>query len=442
MVRLTQSMPIGFAVSDDGVLQRAYRSYSEASGAVQTLAAQKVELLRQYDVPGMNRAAAICYWGRSGTLLLASYLDNHPDIVMLPVLTSAPIYPFIEEYESLSIWEKLIAYPEYSGLMRINEGEFAVTAAPVAAAEYYAAVQALFALYGNEPAAWLNTRQRFFQFVHVAYAVGMGRQSDNPRPLMVYSQHYVNQDHAERFIEDFPNGQFIHTVRDPISGVDTWFDRQTQMELNDRGRRSDLSSRFLDPAVATMSVLLTWDCAHHGMGTRSRAIRFEDMHLAPKATMDRLANWLGIPYHPCLIESTWNGTPYVVDIRGVRCCGATPANAMRRSKNLPLKDRLLVFALFHENFVTWNYPSPSAMRKRWIRLSTIALFWLLPMKMELSTAKLIMQGQALPSLRRGRVAFALRAPFFLLKRRLRMMSLITAQAHSRLSGYERLLKPL
>jgi hypothetical protein len=442
MVRLTQSMPISFATSSDGVLQRAYRSYSDASDAAQALAARKVELLRQYDVPGMNRAAAICYWGRSGTLLLASYLDNHPDIVMLPVLTSAPIYPFVHEYENLSIWEKLIAYPEYSGLMRINEGEFAVAAAPVAAADYYAAVQALFALYGSEPAAWLNTRQRFFQFVHVAYAVGIGRQSDNPRPLMVYSQHYVNQDHAERFIEDFPNGQFIHTVRDPISGVDTWFDRQTQLELNDRGRRADLSARFLDPAVATMSVLLTWDCAHHGMGTRSRAIRFEDMHLAPKAIMDRLANWLGIPYHPCLIESTWNGTPYVVDIRGVRCCGATPANAKRRSKNLPLKDRLLVFALFHENFVKWNYPSPSAMRRRWIRLSTIALFWLLPMKMELSTARLIMQGQALPSLRKGRVAFALRAPFFLLKRRLRMMSLITAQARSRLSGYERLLKPL
>jgi hypothetical protein len=101
-----------------------------------------------------------------------------------------------------------------------------------------------------------------------------------------------------------------------------------------------------------------------------------------------------------------------------------------------------VFALFHENFVRWNYPSPSAMRRRWIRLSTIALFCLLPMKMELSTARLIMQGQAIPSLRKGRVGFALRAPLFLLKRRLRMMSLIAAQAHTRRSGYQGLLKPL
>jgi len=442
VVRLTQSMPIGFAASSDGVLQRAFQSYSDASGAAQALAARKVELVRQYDVPGMNRAAAICYWGRSGTLLLASYLDSHPDIVMLPVLTSAPIYPFVQEYGSLSIWEKLIAYPEYAGLMRINEGEFAVAAAPVAAADYYAAVHALFALYGSEPPAWLNTRQRFFQFVHVAYAAGIGRQTENPRPLMVYAQHYVNQEHADLFVEDFPEGQFIHTVRDPISGVDTWFDRQTQLELNDRGGRADLSVRFLDPAVATMSVLLTWDCAHRGMGNRSRAIRFEDMHLAPQATMGRLAQWLGIPYHPCLLESTWNGTPYVVDIRGVLVCGANPANAKRRSKNLPLKDRLLVFALFHENFVRWNYPSPNAMRLRWVRLSTIALFWLLPMRIELSTARLIMQGQALPSLRKGQVALTLRAPFFVLKRRLRMMSLITGQAHTRLSGYEGLLKPL
>jgi len=439
---LTRSMPIGFGASEDVILKHAYRSYSESSGRISSLVPEKAELLRRYDAPGMDRAAAICYWARSGTILLGSFLDSHPDILILPVLTSAPLYRFFDDYGNLSLWERLVAYPEYSGLMRINEGEFAVSAPVVVAEDYFAAVQALFALYVDEPAEWLNTSRRFFQFLHVAYVVGLGRQCDSPRPLMIYAQHYVNQEHAERFIRDFPSGQFIHTIRDPISGVDTWFDRQTYLEMNDRDRLDEMWTRYLDPAVATMNTLLTWDCPHRGMEERSRAIRFEDMHLAPKATMRGLANWLGVSYQPCLIESTWNGTPYVVDVRGVPCCGASPANAKRRSKNLPIADRLLIFALFHENFIAWNYPSPSLMRRRWIRLCTIILFWVMPMSIELSTARLIMKRQALPSLRKGRVRFAFVAPFFLLKRRLRMIYLLTVQSHARIWGRKRLLQPL
>jgi hypothetical protein len=435
-------MPIGFGASEDVILKHAYRSYSESSGRISSLVPEKAELLRRYDAPGMDRAAAICYWARSGTILLGSFLDSHPDILILPVLTSAPLYRFFDDYGNLSLWERLVAYPEYSGLMRINEGEFAVSAPVVVAEDYFAAVQALVELYGDAPAKWLSTSRRFFQFLHVAYVVGLGRQCDSPRPLMIYAQHYVNQEHAERFIRDFPSGQFIHTIRDPISGVDTWFDRQTYLEMNDRDRLDEMWTRYLDPAVATMNTLLTWDCPHRGMEERSRAIRFEDMHLAPKATMRGLANWLGVSYQPCLIESTWNGTPYVVDVRGVPCCGASPANAKRRSKNLPIADRLLIFALFHENFIAWNYPSPSLMRRRWIRLCTIILFWVMPMSIELSTARLIMKRQALPSLRKGRVRFAFVAPFFLLKRRLRMIYLLTVQSHARIWGRKRLLQPL
>ena len=442
MQNLSRGMPIGFGASEDAVLKHAYRSYSESSGTVSSLLPEKTDLLRRYDAPGMDRAAAICYWARSGTILLGSFLDSHPDIVMLPVLTSAPLYRFFDEYGNLSLWEKLVAFPEYSGFMRTNEGEFAVSAPIVAAADYFAAVEALFALYGDAPATWLNTSRRFFQFVHVAYVVGIGRQCDNPRPLMIYAQHYVNQEHAERFIRDFPSGQFIHTIRDPISGVDTWFDRQTYLEMNDRGRLDEMWTRYLDPAVATMSTLLTWDCPHPGMEARSRAIRFEDMHLAPKATMRGLANWLGVSYHPCLIESTWNGAPWVVDVHGVICCGANPANAKRRSKNLRILDRLLIFALFHENFIAWNYPSPGAMRRRWIRICTVVLFWVIPMGIELSTARLILKRQALPGLRKGRVRFAFVAPFFLLKRRLRMIYLLTVQSHARTRGHKRLLQPL
>jgi hypothetical protein len=259
---------------------------------------------------------------------------------------------------------------------------------------------------------------------------------------MICAQHFVEEDWAKRFIEDFPNGQFIHTIRDPIAAVDSWFSRQVEMEMSDHGNRPEMAPRYLDPAVATFHNLLLWDSAHAGMPGRSRAVRFEDMHIEPDVMMRRLARWLGIDFHPCLLESTWNGTPYVVTIRGVPCCGANPSNAKRRSNNLHLADRLLTFALLHDNFVQWNYPIPRMMHRRWVRLCIIALLCVAPMKIEWVTARLVIGRQALVGLRKGRLGFALRAPLFLVKRRLRMMWLIAAEARVRLGGNRPLLQPL
>ena len=440
-------MPIGFGASADPLLQSAYRSYSGEHQSSRAIDSDKIALAREYDVPGMNRVVTICHWGRSGSLLLSSYLDNHSHIVMLPYSASESIYGFFAEYETLSVWEKLIAYPTYSALKKKTEGDFFLRNNPsgdfaIEPADYYEAVHALFEVHGNESSVRLDTRPRFFQLVHAAYGVAIGRRPGNPQPLMVHAQHYMDENLAARLVEDFPAAQFIHTIRDPITGIDSWFGRKLEMELYGCDNRLDLMPRHLDIAVATMIDLLAWDKPHRGMESRTRAIRFEDMHVAPEATMRRLAGWLGLPYQPCLVDSTWNGIPYVVHVRGVPSCGANPANAKRRSKNLNVVDRALVFALMHANFTEWNYPSPRVMRKRWVRLGVIVLLWLVPTKMEFVTARLVLIKQALPGLRNGRIRFAFGAPIFLLSRRMRMMWLIVQETRRRLSGNNSVIKPV
>jgi hypothetical protein len=435
-------LPIRFGGSADAILQGAYRSYGREERAIEALGSEKLDLLRRYDVPGMESAVALCFWGRSGTYLLASFLDGHDDIVLLPMIAGESIYPFFHEYESLSVWEKLVAYPAYSEVKLGHEAAFFTGDFAISPAGYYAAIHALFKVYGDKPAQWLAARPRFFQFLHAAYAVAIGQRPGNSRPLMLYAQHWTDEGLAARFVEDFPSARFIQTIRDPISAFDSWFDRELDMNTYAVRQRLAAASRYVSPAVETARHLLTWDRAHRGMEARTRAIRFEDMHLALEATMRGLADWLGIAYRPSMLASTWNRVPYVVEIRGVPCCGPNPENARRRSKNLGFADRLMVFALLHQNFVAWRYPSPKAMRRRWIRLCVIASIWLVPMKMELTTARWVLRLQALPSLRGGRLGFAGRAPMFLFNRRLRMMWLIATQARARLAGNRAVLTVL
>jgi Sulfotransferase family len=434
------SRDIEFVPSSDELLRCARLAYGEHHEQSCSLVASKRDLLQSYDVDGMTRAVAVCHWGRSGSLLLASFLDGHPDVVMLPDCTSENIYPFFLEYASLPLWEKLIVYPTYSArrtgthgdlfLKNNPEGDFAVEPA-----DYYAAVLAVAEVFGARSPEWLGTRARFFQLLHVAYTVAVRRHLQSPRPLMVYAQHWFDQRLADYFVQDFPQAKFIHTIRDPVSALDSWFEWSVGVELY-RKNSSELPLGYVDAALNSSIDLLArgWDSSHRGMEARTRAIRFEDMHVATEVTFRRLAEWLGLSFEPCLLQSTWNGRPWVVTVRGRSWCGANPANARRKSGNLSLIDRWMLFALKHEHFVSWGYPLPRAFRRHWVRSWAIALLWLIPTKTELKNVRVVLAWQALPRLRRGWVGFALRAPFFLLKSRLRMMRFIARQSRWRHSA--------
>ena len=291
-------IPIGFDSSPDEILQLAARQYREHQDAARSLVPAKLALLRDYDAAGMDRAATICHWGRSGSVLLASYFDGHDDIITLPNQTSEYAYPFCGEYRSLSLWEKLIAYPAYSQIRKGNAGDLFLKNNPdgdfaVEPVHYFASVQALFAIYGDNPVVDLQARRRFFQFLHVAYAGALGRPAVNPRPLMISAQHWVNDELAQALVEDFPDARFLHTIRDPISALDSWLERHFIWQFRDN---PDLTSGYRYPAFDALRELLSWDAGHRGLEKRTRAIRFEDMHLAPERTMRRLAEWLGVPY--------------------------------------------------------------------------------------------------------------------------------------------------
>ena len=117
---------------------------------------------------------------RSVSVLLASYYDGHDDIITLPNQTSEYAYPFCREYQSLSLWEKLVAYPAYSQMRKGNAGDLFLKDNPdgdfaVEPVHYFASVQALFAIYGGNPAVGPARAAQVFQFLHVAYAGALDR---------------------------------------------------------------------------------------------------------------------------------------------------------------------------------------------------------------------------------------------------------------------------
>jgi hypothetical protein len=331
------------------------------------LIAKKIEILRNYDALNMDSALAIFSWGRSGSFLVASYLDGHDQIVMLPGYAGLGLYKFFENNRTLSWRDKLTMYPFTYNLF---EGDFAIE--PTA---YHAALAAVFDTYGGHEDQVLGTRKAFVQLVHVTYSVALGRLTATPRPLIVYGLHSLEDGTASLFADDFPRAQFLQPIRDPI----TVYDRTFEYFYTQKGDEN--SSWWV------IRALNNGDHPFPKIEQRSRAVRFEDLHTNTEATMRRLAGWLRIPFQATLLVSTFNGTPWVVERAGNAWTGARPDQAARSSRYISFTDRALLFAMFFENFVAWNYPHPKLMRFSIVRIITCLLFVPIPWKAEIISAR-------------------------------------------------------
>ncbi len=409
----------------DEILPSAYALFRlEQSQDLRDVIAQKIDDLRHYDIPAMNRVVAICCWGRSGSLLLASYLDGHEDVVMLPAMCGYHLYDFFERYPSLPLHDKLIAYPASQLHYPFFEGDFAISPA-----QYYAAVEAIAESYDNWKPAFLASRRAFFLFLHIAYNLALGRRPASSHPLIVFAQHDWDDVSARHLVEDFPQAKFIHTVRDPITVCDrlfdSWFGVAERFPSNGAVRRSDEIHLVPKNPSSTLSrwwvvvfqklvdllphqgfgvlALIHRDRPHVGMESQTRAIRFEDLHCDVDETMRDLLDWLGLSYQKTWLDSTFNGIPFVVRHDGKAWSGQRPEQAQRHSRNVSRKDRALLFAVFYENFAAWNYPCPRIYGNLIVRCLVFVSLLLVPMKMEIISARAIFKRRILPSLRHGNI---------------------------------------
>jgi hypothetical protein len=366
---------------------------AEPSKDLRGVIAEKIEHLRDYDVLGMERVVAILSWGRSGSLLLSSYLDGHDDVMKLPDTYSQGLYHFFELYQPLSWRDKLIAYPAFefeSVGPRFFDGDFAISPA-----QYYAAVQAILEFYCEWPLEFLESRRAFFLFVHIAYNLALGRRPASSRPLIVHAQHEWDDAAASHLVEDFPRAKFVHTIRDPLSSCNGMFHFFIA-----RLSRQFPRTYILAPYSA-LCCLANKDQPHSGMKSRTRTIRFEDLHSDLAETMLDLSDWLGLPDQSTLLNSTFNGIPWVVKRDGKTWSGRCLDQIQRHTEHLSRKDRALMFAVFYENFVDWNYPCPKIFGHPIVRCIVFVSLFLVPMRTEIIAARAVLKQRILPALRHG-----------------------------------------
>ena len=272
-------------------------------------------------VPG--KMIALLHFGRSGTGLFHSLIDNHREISTLPSI-------YFSEYFDADNWKKLTAngwdqIPEsfvrqyevlfdasssvpiinanltipYIGINKgmANVGE---NRDEVLTVDRDVFCSELRRLMGSYPKLDPST---FFTLVHVAYEAALNNPSD--KHTIFYHIHNPSDYTKLNFLRYRPDARFIMMVREPIQSCESWL-----RECVDTGDFKKLSSRIIQ-MLFDIDQIAFRKCDSVG-------VRLEDLKLHPHETISSLCDWMGIKEEPGLYEMTaqgqkWWGDPSSVD---------------------------------------------------------------------------------------------------------------------------------
>ena len=334
------------------------------------LTAPLAELLEDPDA--VQDPVAILHWGKSGSYLLCSLLDGHPQALQNP-FDSMFSYFYREGQLFADRPDGTVAADEATRWAAANYDSIAGNRQP--AVEARAAF--LFFL-GRILSRCPNglSRRYLFKAVHVAYAAARHKPLSTRRPFLIWNLHVLQT--PDVLLKLYPDIRFVTTVRFPEKALDselfTFCFQTRNLDAPEIVRRSLGGIFDRDTPILTDHV----------------GLRFEDMHCRPEATMRALAGWIGIDWAPSLIASTIDGEDYYfsgqhvhtrpsADPRGVT--GFSPERALDRSFSImsPV-DRLLFRLVLARQYQAWGYGSEASVCPESLRGFIISLLAWRPLR--------------------------------------------------------------
>ncbi|HJP21616.1 MAG: sulfotransferase [Alphaproteobacteria bacterium] len=340
----------------------------------------------------LERVVAIFYYGRSGSVFLQSLFDSHPDVLTVPAEHLHDFYPFWSNVASLPAAAQVTAFCDrYDALFEPGPAHWGVEREAFSAA-LEAHLRDQVPDLDHDPAP----RKFFFQAVFAAYAEARGREFASQRPWIVFQAHNPLIFAVDGLLEDFGfELRFLHSLRDPLATMASWF----RLAWEKNGPAPDLPGTALIRSIyhakpifsgainlkstsapklspQDLERLAEWDASN------SRASRLEDLHEAPRQTIEKICAWLDLPWHDTLLESTFDGRPWAqVSTDGSVLAGFRGIVAAAPDDLYHPLDRFRIKLLLADKYRAWKYPLPGWADNRLLK-GLVFLLWPLPFRME------------------------------------------------------------
>ena len=272
-----------------------------------------------------DKMIALLHFGRSGTGLFHSLIDNHREISTLPSIYFSEYFDadnwkkltangwdqipesFVRQYEVLFDASSSVPVPTINSEiwnLGVDEGMANVgeNRDEVLTVDRDVFCSELRRLMGSYPKLDPST---FFTLVHVAYEAALNNPSD--KHTIFYHIHNPSDYTKLNFLRYRPDARFIMMVREPIQSCESW--------LGNIFKKKEYGFSLVP--IRVLILLFAIDQIAFRK-CDSVGVRLEDLKLHPHETISSLCDWMGIKEEPGLYEMTaqgqkWWGDPSSVD---------------------------------------------------------------------------------------------------------------------------------
>jgi tetratricopeptide (TPR) repeat protein len=318
-----------------------------------------------------DKLVALLHFGRSGTGLFHSLIDNHPEISTLPSV-------YLRGYFNAGVWDRLIS-AGWREIPRRFTHEFAVlfdakSEKPVPDSTSKSipclGINEGMANVGEERNEALSIDKEQFcvealelmknvdrmdpcSFLMIAHAAcEKVLKSGKQKELVFYHIHNPNDFAKLNFVRYVPQSRLIVMIREPVESCESWV--RTPLAENDY---SSVVFRFIAMLFGIDQVIYR--------GQETVGVRLEDLKKHPKNTLRSIANWLGVEVSSSLYEMTAQGkkwwgdpsSPLYHDTKAMEPFGDTTDT----TATIPVfteRDRLVLRTLFYPFSVRFGCEKP------------------------------------------------------------------------------------
>lgn len=284
----------------------------------------------------IDKVIAVQNYALSGTSLMHSLLDGHPQIMSTLMLQDYGGYYYL--------WEEIKNNPTPENAFHIfrnrfygffnadygdptfkEMGEMQNERLEVSEQEFYRHFQEYFKSHDY------ISRKQFIVGIFVAYNLCHNR-SFSDDAFICFPIHSQPKIYAQYLTEDFKEVFFLHMIREPVQNAGAMTKYIVMMDY-----KTAIFKGLLDSSA---SIILSKLATHHtsdielyqtspyfadrsdeGSFIQSRYIRLEDLHLQPKETLQKICNWLKIEWNDCLMDSTFMGKKWYNRVGFLRVSG-------------------------------------------------------------------------------------------------------------------------
>jgi tetratricopeptide (TPR) repeat protein len=255
---------------------------------------------------------SLLHFGRSGTGLLHSLIDNHPEVSSLPSI-------YFSEYYHAEVWRSITqdgwgkiperfcllfevlfnansskSVPTSIGKHRFNSGKNEGMANVGGNRDEVLTVDKhIFSLELKRlmTGCVSLSPKSFFDLVHIAYEFAIGRGYE--KKTIFYHIHNPGDYAKLNFIRYNPKSRLIMMVREPVQSCESW------VKIPVKSSSDIVHARLVQMLFDIDQMAFT--------KLEVVGVRLEDLKEHPKATMKALCHWMGIQESPTLYEMTAQG---------------------------------------------------------------------------------------------------------------------------------------